>query len=213
VCDPNDLGEALGGVRLTTDRGGISLEDSDTTDCDVVLVADAAMARVTRSRVSNALGGGHLTLVGTQGVLEVTRTVVDVLDLKGDAGSIRVDNVTVSEALKAATGAGAVSLSALRMSARGVVQVETDSGDIIVSATNFAGIASIVTSGTITCVGNGFDDANPCTVTTSGDGGLTVVEQVDINCRTRGDCAYLGQVTITSARGNVLLRMDRWVRP
>lgn len=152
--------------------------------------------------------------------MEIATTTADVFDLKGEEGSIRVSNITVRESIKVATQSGIVSLQQLRLSSRGVVQVETDSGSIDIWATSFRGIISIVTGGSITCVGGtttGFDDTNPCTVTaggqidSSGAQTLRVVEQVAVNCRTalRNDCPYMGHITITSTRGNVVLRMSK----
>lgn len=166
------------------------------------------------------LGGGTLTVLGAKGVMEIAQTTADVFDLKGEEGSIRVANITIRESIKVATQSGIVSLQQLRLATRGVIQVETDSGSIDIWASAFRGIISIVTGGSITCYGGtatGFDDANPCSVTaggqidSSGAQTLRVVEQVSVNCKTatRNDCPYMGHITITSTRGNVVLRMDK----
>ena len=38
------------------------------------------------------------------------------------------------------------------------------------------------------------------------------LDGVAVNCAAKGDCAYLGGIAITSARGNVVLAMAKWVR-
>lgn len=216
-CDAGDLGGATGGVALSTVRGGVEIDASTFLDCDVRVTGQAALARVTWTKVTNTLGGGRLALTSGSGSVEVTSSSVDILELRGDDGSVRVDNATVSVSLKASTGTGPVSLQRLRIGARGGIQVETDTGGISVYATQFAGILSVVTGGSVSCTGTGFDDANPCSQAgvseTGADGGrLSVVEAVRVNCAARGDCPYLGGVTITSSLGSVVIRMDRWTR-
>lgn len=219
-CDPGDIGTGRGGIALATEKGSLTVRGLNALDCDVTLSVTQSLANVDGSLVTNSLGGGTLTLVGAQGMMQVLNTRADVLDIKGDAGTIHVDNTTVSEALKVASRTGGVSLERILMSSRAVLQVESDSGDISVWATRFRGIISVVTGGTIQCVTNandGFDDTTPCVVTaggtvdSSGAQTLRIVEQVSVNCKTpaRNDCPYLGHITITSTTGNVILRMDK----
>ena len=219
-CDPASVGSGVGGLALRTTKGTLSLLRTTTLNCDVTLTVTQALASVDGSTITNTLGGGTLAMVGTQGMMQVSNTAADVLDLKSDSGSVRVNNVTAAEALKVSSSSGDVQLTAVVMAPRGVLQVETDSGDITISTARFRGIISVVTSGGITCTGGattGFDDPVPCAVTAGGSvdssGGQTVriVEQVTVNCKsaTRNDCPYLGQITITSASGNVNLQMAK----
>lgn len=240
VCDPADIepedtsaGEAVstsgagagGGIRLTTDKGGITVEGLDSTDCDVILSGNAALTRVVRSRVRNTLGGGRLQLLGARGVMSVESSILEVLDIKGEDGSVRVSNVTVSEALRVATQTGSVNIDLLNMGPRAALQVETDTGSIVVQASQFAGMISVVTgTGSLICSGTGFDDANPCVAASSTTTGVSsgsavqVVESVSVNCKSSSgsssvnDCPYLGSITITSTRGTVVLNMDKWDR-
>ena len=54
------------------------------------------------------------------------------------------------------------------------LQIETTSGDVTVQATQFAGIVSVVTAGTVACSGGGF----PAPCATVSENSLNVVEQV-----------------------------------
>lgn len=56
------------------------------------------------------------------------------------------------------------------------LQIDTTSGDVTVSASQFSGIASIVTAGSITCSGGGFSASSPCA--TVSESSLNVAEQV-----------------------------------
>lgn len=215
-CDPGDLGSNNGGVRMQTAFGGVSVTNAVVRDCEVMISGGAARCEVVDSSIANALGSSQLTMEAGGGVLAVTRTLVDVLNMKGDSGSVRLSNATIGQSVKVSTGTGLVSMDRMILALRAGIQVDTDSGDITVQATRFAGIVSIVTGGSISCSGRGFDDAHPCStpsVDYGGDGSaLKVIEQVDVNCQAIGDCAYLGGVTVTSARGNVNIVMDKWTR-
>lgn len=227
-CDPTLLGTGRGGVRLATTKGTLTVDGLDARDCDVSLTVGAALSTVINSRITNSLGGGTLQMVGAVGVMQVVATYADVIDVKGDQGSVQVNNVTIAEALKVATTLGTVSMQTVRAASRAVIQVETDTGDIEIWATQFRGLVSIVTGGNINCISgaaSGFNDASPCAVTaggtvqsdsSSGGGGggrtLRFLDNIAVNCRTatRDDCPYLGHITITSNSGNVVLRMDRY---
>jgi hypothetical protein len=215
-CDPADLGAETGGLRLATSKGSVTLARASVRDCDVYLRGAEAPAAVADVRIANALGGGRLVMEGTTGTLSATSTSADFVDLRAEAGSVQMTNVSVGQSLRVSTTDGKVTIAQLRLAARAGLQIDTDAGAVEVWASNFAGILSVVTGGSVTCTGAGFDEAQPCSRRTAEAGAdgtpLTVVEQVNVNCLTRGDCAYLGGVTITSARGDVLVRMDKWVR-
>jgi hypothetical protein len=220
-CASSELGSGHAGVNITSDKGSINLMGLNSLDCDVALSVNEALSQVVRANIRNTLGGATLSMVGARGVMQVLHSEVDVVDMKGDEGTIRSTNCTIREALKIASRAGGVTVETLHLAPRGVLQIETDSGDVNVWAARFRGIISVVTSGNIQCLGGtatGFDDASPCTVTsggtldgTTGTKTLKVVEQVSINCKTstKNDCPYLGHITITSTTGNVVLRMDK----
>jgi hypothetical protein len=153
----------------------------------------------------------------------ISSTTVGSLTILGETGFVTVSNVSVSRNIRASTTGGSVQILKSRFTLGAGVQVDSDDGHITIWASRFAGILSIVTSGTITCSGSGFDlqksgstSSTPCsdrTVELGADGtSLTVVDQSTVNCAAKGDCPYLGSVVITSARGNVNVIMDAWSR-
>jgi hypothetical protein len=218
-CDPADLGStSSGGVRLATATGSIALAASAASGCDVLVQADAAPAAVSDFV---ALGGGSLSVVGAAGEVSLVRARADSISVTGDAGAVTIINCTAGRTLRASAGAGAVQVLQLRLAAGATLQVDTDGGDVTVSADQFAGYVSVLTSGTVSCAGAGFDSgaaaacgARAARAEPSADGGaqLTALDSVAVNCAARGDCAYLGGLVVTSARGNVRLTMAAWSR-
>jgi len=216
-CDASDLGGDIGGIRLSTAKGGVTINGGKIQDCDVYVKGSAARCEITDTMIENTLGGSKLAMEGAAGVLHVSNSKVDLLSMNGEAGTVRCINVTIGTSLKVSTSDGKVELNSMKLSLRAGIQVDTDIGNIEIWTNQFAGIVSVVTGGTITCTGTGFDGtAAPCSSQTTDVGAdgtsLSVLEQVNVNCQAKGDCPYLGGITITSARGNVILRMDKWVR-
>jgi len=218
-CDPADLGSTTaGGVRIATATGSVAFSASAASGCDVLVQADAAPAAVSDVAV---LGGGTLSVVGAAGELSLVRVSADAISVTGDAGAVTILNCSAARTLRASAGAGAVQVLRLRLAAGATLQVDTDGGDVTVSADQFAGYVSVLTSGAVSCAGAGFDagaaaacGAAAARAEPSADGGaqLTALDQVAVNCAARGDCAYLGGLVVTSARGNVRLTMAKWAR-
>lgn len=223
-CDEAFLQTEGMGVSVLTEKGTISVDSSAFLDCDVTLRGDASLVRLAYSTVRSSKGGGLVTLFGNKGLMQVDHSSIEVLDVKGSEGSVRSQSLNITETLRIATVQGGVRLTDLRVAPRGVVQIETDNGDVIINAAGFAGILSIVTGGDVTCTGDGFDTVTvngnpvpPCTPESGRTDGLSVVERVKVNCarsatRPRDDCPYLGEMTITSKFGNVILTMAAWDR-
>lgn len=210
ACDPALLGEPDYGVDLSTQKGAIIVSSSAFRDCDVKLSAVQSLTEVVGSVVTNTNGGGTMYILGTKGLIDIRRSTADVFSVRGDEGSVVMSNVTGREAVKVATASGRVTLSRLAMAQRGVVQVETSSGDISVSLSRFAGIISIVTGGDLSCGGAGFDSSTPCEFTSSN--GLKIVEEATANCASQNDCPYQGELVITSDSGRVSVNIDAWAR-
>jgi len=225
-CNAADVGSGVGGIRMTTDRGAVIVDGLTSSDCDVVLSGAAALTSVSNSVIRNALGGGTLSLVGARGIMAVSSSVLQALEVKGDEGSVRTTNVTASDSIKVSTTSGLVTARTLRFGSRAVLQVETESGSIDVWVSQFQGLVSIITGGSITCVTatdtsvapnmpTGFmNTSTPCVPTlggvdASGAETLKVVDNVEVNCES-SRCPYLGQMTLTSMRGSVTLRVDRY---
>jgi hypothetical protein len=227
-CDPADLGDvAVGGISLLSSSGTIKVSTVRVVDCDVRIQTGAAPSNIDNlvfsSAMSSSGGTGQLTVVGASGATVISSTTVGSLTILGETGFVTVSNVSVSRNIRASTTGGSVQILKSRFTLGAGVQVDSDDGHITIWASRFAGILSIVTSGTITCSGSGFDlqksgstSSTPCsdrTVELGADGtSLTVVDQSTVNCAAKGDCPYLGSVVITSARGNVNVIMDAWSR-
>lgn len=125
-CNPLLLGQSDYNVDLSTDLGGISLLESNFTDCDVLLRGSQSLVRVERTVVRNTQGAGTLRLVGEQGLIELTDTDAQVYDIRGSAGSVRAYRPLVREAMRAATVSGGVRIDEIQLDPRAVLQVETD---------------------------------------------------------------------------------------
>jgi hypothetical protein len=154
--------------------------------------------------------------------VEISRSSFESLEVKGEEGTVRLYNVTVSESLKISTGIGNILMDAVRLGPRATVQIESEAGDITLSIAQFSGIVSVVTGATVTCRPTGrttgfLIEGDPCsgkgrTTETASDGTvISVLERVDVNCGSA--CAYMGSFAVTSSRGDVVLSFGRWVVP
>lgn len=221
ACDPDSAGAApgAGGVDVSSSYGGITLDGCALTDCDCTLTGSAAATVVRGTTAASAVGGARFTVTSSLGTVDVSGSTFEVLEVRGDGGAVTMSNITATAALRASTSSGAVTLSRLALGARAAVQLETDAGAISLDATSFAGVVSVVTGGTVSCAGAGFvlqpvagsATGVRCAVTAdvATDGtALAVVEAAYVNCDPATTCAYLGGVSIVSARGNVALSFD-----
>jgi hypothetical protein len=209
VCDPALLGAADAGVQLSTEKGALILLESNFVDCDVQLSSIQSVSEVRGSAVHNSNGGGRLAISGTKGVIVVEDSSADAMDLRGDEGSVTVRRASIVESIKVATTTGRVLLSSISANPRAVVQVETSSGNIDIDLKQFKGIISIVTGGSVRCSGGGLDGgAAACATTTTN--GLQVVEEATANCAQAQDCAYQGELIVTSERGDVSINLAQW---
>ena len=207
-CDENTLGEASNGVRLTSDRGSVSVYSSSFTDCDLHVTGNAALIYMSQVHMANTGGGATMFVTGTRGLIQLEDVATDVFDIKSDAGSVRVSHLNGTQFM-AASGSGSVEGTRLRMG-MGTVQAETDSGAVELDLATFAGSVNIVTGGRITCTGAGFDLSPACEVTRIN--GQNHVQLSSINCEAQGDCLYAGSLTVTSGTGSVKLHADAWDR-
>ena len=72
------------------------------------------------------------------------------------------------------------------------VQIETTAGDVSLKIAQFAGVVSVVTTGTVKCSGTAFGTASsPCTAVS--DNALNVVEQVKLNA---ASCRFLNAMLL-----------------
>lgn len=226
--DPNS-GQVAGKIALTTDKGVIMVDGLTSKNCEVALTGNAALTSVTNTVIRSDYGGARLTINGEAGIMSVSSSVVQDMTLQGSGGSVRLNNLTVSDALRISIGSGSVLGRELSFGRGAAVQVESDTGSIDIRAKNFKGIISVITSGPITCPNppaskgtptSGFMTSKPCdnkktSSSSSSSGGsassssnaMTVVDNIQVNCAPQ-DCPYLGTMTITSMRGAVTLQMD-----
>jgi hypothetical protein len=225
--DPNS-GQVAGTISLTTDKGVIMVDGLTSRNCEVALTGNAALTSVTNTVIRSDYGGARLTINGQAGIMAVSSSVVQDMILQGSGGSVRLTNLTVSDALRISAGSGSVLGRELSFGRGAAVQVESDTGSIDIRAKAFKGIISIITSGPINCPnpqgkdtkGNptsGFMTLEPCKKTTTASSSssssstssnaMTVVDNIQVNCQPQ-DCPYLGTMTITSMRGAVTLQMD-----
>ena len=208
-CDPNDQGTGAGGVRVSTFTGSLSVSALTSSQCDVVLSTDGAQVSVVGSTVNGLLNMS--TLVGT---LSISDTNTTALLLSGSGSTITGASVGVSTRLAVVSTLGDITLSGLVLAPRCVGQVESGSGDVELDLTYFVGVVSIVTRGTITCSGAGWDTpTNPCPLQPPTDVNdvFHVVEGATANCHDfstgSNTCAYSGQLIVTSDSGNVVVKM------
>ncbi len=210
VCDAALLGAQDAGVRLDTEKGALVLLNSRFTDCDVQLSSIQSVSEIRGSAVHNSNGGGRLAVSGTKGVIAVHDSSADDMDLRGDEGSVTVHRVQIQESIKVATTSGRVLLVAVRANSRAVVQVETSTGNVNIDLLQFRGIISVVTGGKVECAGAGFDGTVACPGQRTN--GLYVVEEATANCAANNDCAYQGELIVTSDTGNVVINIASWPR-
>lgn len=111
----------------------------------------ASLIRVTGVTSTTSRGIGALIQAsGEKGLIEVENTVADEFSLTGQDGSVKVVDVTCRDTMKASSVSGNVIMSGLKLALRASVQVETTSGAVTVSLTEFAGFVSLHSSGSIT---------------------------------------------------------------
>lgn len=222
VCDVSDLGTGNGGLRLATDKGTVSIIGSVVYNCDLTMSGEASLVRLVNTVLLNENGGGSATLAAAKGSLLAEHVNAERLALQGREGSARVVSSEIRESLKISTTAGSVLISDLVAGARAVIQVETNDGSIVLRVKQFQGIVSVVTGGSVKCSGEGFEkryssdgttEIDPCRNSAAAGSSLTFVEEARVNCVTaanRNDCAYLGEVTIVSNSGNVILDFAKY---
>jgi hypothetical protein len=203
VCDEALLGTGTGGANLVTSKGTVLIRNSIVYNCDTYLAGQTSLVRIENSIFLNEKGGSSVTLRGEQGSLQADHVNVEKLIMEGTEGSARVESSEIRESLKISTTTGDVYINELVAGSRAVIQVETTDGNILINANRFRGIVSVVTSGSVTCAGAGFQSATECKASQSSANGLTFVEEARVNCS--DDCAYLGELTIVSSSGHVTL--------
>lgn len=220
-CEPEDAGAppGTGGVQVSTSTGAIVLANTVMQDCDVTVTGSAGTTQVTGSVFRSTLGGSRAVFTSNLGSVELSNSRFEVLEVKGEQGTVRLSNVTVTGALRVSTGLGNIFMDNVRFGQRATVQIETETGDIALSAAEFTGILTVVTGGTVSCSPTGsrtgFLVDRPCdgsrrTTEIASDGTIiTVLERVDVNCGS--SCAYMGNIAVTSSRGDVALSFGRWL--
>lgn len=109
--------------------------------------------------------------------------------------------------MQASSVSGNVIMSGMIMALRASIQVETTSGSVVLKLTEFAGLVSLHSSGTITLkdeTGSQWADVQKQTE----DNYNTVTASV--NCAAQANCAYLGQILVISKTGGITLTVDAW---
>lgn len=207
-CNPQFVGDVSGGLRFSTELGGIVVQESTIKDCDLVASGEAALIRVDRVTSSTTLGVGALIDISSEnGLIEIKDTTADELSLRGNEGSVRLERVTVHDTLKASSVGGSVVATDVTMGLRGSIQIETSSGGIQLKLLKFAGLISLHTSGTITVVDHtashyqdySFQRADKMSAVTA-----------NVNCASQGNCPYLGEIVVTSSVGDIELTVAAW---
>ena len=75
VCDPADVGGAVGGVRATAAVGSVVVAGLTSLDCDVVLSSQQAAVSLSGGPIGNSLGGGMAYLQNSLGVTTFSNVV------------------------------------------------------------------------------------------------------------------------------------------
>lgn len=210
ATDPLLVGQSQHGINVVTSKGAVFVQDSVLTDTDCVIQGSASLLQVQSTNVQAQHGGSLLAMSSDVGVLQLLTSSVDLARLRTAKGRVYVSDSVIRESLRIATVEGQALLNGISMGLRGTLQVESTVGNIVVHLSEFAGYISVATGGTISCSGDGFDTpagSSACPVTTT-SAGLHIVEQVTANCAAAGDCAYTGEVVVTSEAGNVQLVID-----
>lgn len=222
-CDPVNLGTGQGQVYLRTSLGSVLVSDSTFTDCELVGVGEASLVQAEDVTLANSLGTGALmSLSGIKGLVEAKTSTSDVFNLRSTEGTVRATEVVARENLKCASQSGAVIISDSAIELGGSVQVETTSGDISIHLTKFSGFVSVHTSGFLTV--EGCTEEEGC-VEAPWYGDVDIVEPTDeereaedsqvvasfsatVNCDT--ECAYRGEMIVTSSTGSISITVDEW---
>lgn len=208
ACDPDKLGEDFANVRLETETGITSLEDSDFLDCDIHITTD--LSTISLRRISSS-GDGTFHGDSFRGGIDITDCRIDSYELNTDKGVIRGRDVRAEDAIRVSTNSGLLDFKDIIMGERGVVQIESEVGDVELRFKRFKGIVSIASEGNIECSGEGFDEdgEEKCPVS-SRDGDMKNVDQVNANCEETNDCPYSGEITVVTRRGNVKIHIEKW---
>lgn len=218
VCDPLDVAgqPGLGGAYFQSPYGFVTVADSSFKDCDIHMTGQSSLLQLHNITATSQLGGTVIRMQSDRGLMSIRDSSVESAVIEGSIGSIYFQNNLVASTVRITNRDGEVFAEGINFALGGGMQIETTTGGVRVHARKFAGILSIITSGTITCTGNGFDNADPCdnpTVETGSDGtNVNVIEDAPVNCLAANDCLYLGSIAITSAFGNIEIVMDSWNR-
>ena len=168
----------------------------------------ASLIRISDVVTTTSRGVGALIQAsGEKGLIEIERCEADEYSLTGQDGSVKVVDATVRDTMKASSVSGNVIMSGMIMALRASIQVETTSGSVVLKLTEFAGLVSLHSSGTITLkdeTGSQWADVQKQTE----DNYNTVTASV--NCAAQANCAYLGQILVISKTGGITLTVDAW---
>ena len=72
-CNPVLLGTDTGNVRLTTNKGALSVTDTDLYNCDLIAVGDTSLIQFINITSSSVGGGSEIMVQSTSGVVSVRR--------------------------------------------------------------------------------------------------------------------------------------------
>lgn len=209
IGNPKYVGDdSIGGVHLTTTLGGVIVEDTTFFDTELIIKGGASLIRVTGVTSSTTRGIGALIQAeGEKGLIEIIASTADEYSLTGTDGSVKCNDITVRDTLKASSVKGNVILSGVNVKLRASVQVETTSGAITIKLAKFAGFVSLHSSGRITIKNK--DEAQWSDVSeTTVDNFNTAT--ANVNCATIGNCPYLGELLVISKTGGITVTVDAW---
>jgi hypothetical protein len=218
-CDPEVLGAGpdFSGVYLSTELGGVTIADSFINNCDVEVSGDAALLLFDGTTITSVSGGSVATVTATNGVVQVVDSDLETMVIRGETGSVKMDDVRVRDQIRAATETGRVEMLRMRVDLGGSLLVDTSEGAVDIHLAEFAGYITVTTSGRLSCgdlgsVGDrqGFPPDSSCSVKSLPNGLLQL--DANINCQRRNDCSYRSELVVTSLLGTVTVTADAWDR-
>lgn len=208
IGNPVLMGEAAGGLVMDTVLGSIRVQQSTFVDTELEATGGAALISLDSVTCTTTQGAGALIKLSSEkGLIEAKTTQADEFDLVSVKGNIKLENVVIHESLKAATSTGNVIATGLKAAPRASIQIETTSGAVTVKLTEFAGFISLHSAAAVVVTGKDqshFADVQETTVENMHSFTATV------NCATKDNCPYLGELLVTSDTGTISLTVDVW---
>lgn len=210
-------------MDFETDIGGVLLESVNTKDTRIRIHSLNGPVKVSgvKASTTKVQTNGEINIVGKRATVDLESIESDIVDVSTSEGQVRAKKTEVRKSFKANTGKGTVTLTELIVADDGLVEIETDSGDVkveILLLDGFFGQYNINTGSGRVCVSGStrglFIPEEGSEIVDSASSDASCVSKSDGNSHSGSipgtsnkNPVYGGEIIITSNSGNIDLKI------